>query len=78
MAEKREGLKTLFKDAQVPTPGMEGDWGGTKNGDTSFHGATKGTSGKIPETTFIPLPGAPGPNTKATVGSEIANKKEKE
>jgi hypothetical protein len=70
---KREGILTHFIDAVAPTPGMDGDWGGTKNGDTSFQGAEKGVAGKIPEVTMVSVNGAPGANSKATV-TGIANK----
>jgi hypothetical protein len=77
MSESREGIRTHFSDAVVPTPGMGGDWGGTKDGDTSFQGATKGTRGIVPEVTLVDVNGAPGVNSKATV-TGIANKTGKE
>jgi hypothetical protein len=83
MAEEktRGGIKTHFVDAIVPDPGLEGDWGGTKDGDTSFQGAggQKGTSGKIPEVTFVDVQGGPKPGSSATAGATgIANKGEKD
>lgn len=73
----RDGISTHFEDAVVPTPGLGGDWGGTKNGDTSFQGAVKGDAGKIPEVTFVDVNGAPPRNSKATI-TGIANKTGKE
>lgn len=75
----RGGIKTLFNDAIVPDKELGGDWGGTKNGDTSFQGATKGTPGKIPEVTYVDVQGGPKPGSSATSGSSgIANKKNKQ
>jgi len=80
--ENKGGLKTLFKDAVGPTDkDLGGDWGGTKNGDTSFQGAEKGTSGRIPEVTMVDVQGAPKPGASATgegSSSVVANKSKKD
>lgn len=68
-------VKTLFKDKVVPDPDLGGNWGGTKDGDTSFQGAEKGTRGKIPEVTFVDVKGGDKPGATAGVGKEIANRK---
>lgn len=68
-------IKTLFKDKAVPDPELGGNWGGTKNGDTSFQGAQKGDAGKIPEVTYVDIAGGGKTNSKAGVGSEVANRK---
>jgi hypothetical protein len=70
-----EEFKSLFTDYVVPMPSMGGDWGGTKNGDTGFQGAQKGTAGKIPEVTFVDVKGGDKPGASAGVGKEIANRK---
>lgn len=68
-------FKTLFVDKVVPDLDLGGNWGGSKDGDTSFQGAQKGTRGKIPEVTFVDVEGGPKPNSPTGVGKEIANRK---
>ena len=72
-------LKSPFKDAAyTPPSGYNGDWGGTKDGDTTFNGAKKGDRGQLPETTFVDVQSGPKPGAHA-IGepSLVANKKVK-
>ena len=57
-------FKSHFTDYVVPMPELAGNWGGTKNG-TDIPGGEKGTSGIMPEVTFVDLAGAPGPGDSA-------------
>jgi hypothetical protein len=68
-ATTRGGIKTLFGDATAPDKDLGGDWGGSKNGDTSFQGAEKGDAGKIPEVTFVDIQGAPKPGASVGEGA---------
>lgn len=76
---KRGDLQTHFADSVVETPDVGGTWGGIKNGDTSFQGAQKGVSGKVPEMTYPDIAGMkPNDKPKESAGGKVANKKGRE
>ena len=76
MAKTTTEFNTLYKDAQVPTPGGKGDWGGTTGG-ASIPGGMKATKGVITEVTTIALKGIKSdkPGLDESGGGLIAGKK---
>ncbi len=71
--EDRSGIQTPFKDAQCPTPGLEGDWGGKKGG-ADIPGGQKGTKGIIPEVTTVAINGAPAEGSSPGIESVVNRK----